>query len=116
MKVYGKSQLAERAKAYFGKYPTVKTVYATSDGYLFLTKNRAENWAGKTQTVYEFENEGHPTIDVLSLNVAEATALIKSLENIEELQKQLAVEVAQAQPRKTVVTLLEKRIVELQDA
>ncbi len=115
MKIYSKTQLKNKATNYFEKHPSVRNVYVTSDGYLFLSKNRAEIHAGKLQTVYEFANEGNSLTDITTLNLPEASKLIKSLESLDELQRMLKAENVQEKPRKTVATLLEKRIVELQN-
>lgn len=55
-KVYKKSELEALAKETFKQYPDAKKVYATVDGNVFLSENRANLNAGKKGTVFTFEN------------------------------------------------------------
>lgn len=56
-KTYKKAELKEKAEEVFKNYPSAKKAFATTDGNVFLMKNRADIHAGKDGQVFDFENE-----------------------------------------------------------
>ena len=59
-KSYSKTELTEHSKAVFKNYPTVKVVFATTDGQFFLDENRANLHATAEGKVFTIENENIP--------------------------------------------------------
>lgn len=59
-KSYTKAELATKAKAVFKNNTKAKAVFATTDGNIFLSQNRADLHAGADGKVFEIENENAP--------------------------------------------------------
>lgn len=87
-KVYSEKELEQKALAAFAQYPNAKQVYATSDGNVFLEKNRASLHAGKGSIVTfdrpikeEEEKDNAPK----TLKAEEVIKAIKEAQNLEAL-------------------------------
>lgn len=105
------AKIKENVAKAFENFPETDTVYATSDGQVFLNKNRAELHAtpkGKVQTFTRgvSEQEKSTKTNVVP-NVKTTVEAIKQVTTLEELKA------FESDSRKTVVEALEKRTAEL---
>lgn len=102
-----KEELKEKANELFAKNPDLKKAFATTDGNVFISENRAKLHAGKGNVIV-FENslndEG-PQKE--TLNVKETIALINQAASLEDLV------VFETDERKGVKEALEKKTTEL---
>ena len=108
---YSKKELAEKAADFFKENPEVSEVFATTDGNIFLLKNRAELHAGPKGSVHLFTPDvpQEKTASTSSTPNAEATiALIEKVTTLEELA-----DFEKDEKRKTVLAAIEKRKGEL---
>jgi hypothetical protein len=84
---FSKEELEKKALAFFDKNTEVKSVYATSDGNVFLNENRAKMHAGKGN-VYTFKSEDTSednSKEVKTLNTKDTISAIKLAETVEAL-------------------------------
>ena len=83
-KTYSESELKGLAEKVFEQYPTENEVFATSDGNVFLLKNRAELHAGPKGNVYPFKRE--VKTEAVELKANDAIATIAKCETLEDLE------------------------------
>lgn len=93
----------------FSKFPTVDTVYSTSDGNVFIEENRAQVHAGKDGKY--FTHQRGPEVDQTTpqRGSKELIAEIKEVKTLEDLEQYVANE-----NRATVLAAIEKRKTEIQ--
>lgn len=104
-KTYSESELKGFADKVFEQYPTENEAFATSDGNVFLVKNRAELHAGPKGNIYPFKREVKTEGVVLKAN--DAIAAIAKCETLEGL------EVFKSDERKSVKEAFAKKSEEL---
>ena len=109
-KTYDESELKELANKVFEQFPNSDKVFATTDGNIFLNKNRAELHAGpkgKILTIERpIETEKKATKEY-ALNSKDTIAKVKAATTLEELKQFTDDE------RKGVIDAVEKRTAEL---
>lgn len=103
-KTYSESELKGLAEKVFEQYPNQNEVFATSDGNVFLMKNRAELHAGSKGNVYPIKRE--VKTEVVELNAADSIKAIVNAENLE------ALEAFKADERKSVKAAYTKKVEE----
>lgn len=113
MKTISKKELAVKAAEVLKMYPNQKEVFATTDGQVFLDKNRAELHAKPNKLqAYPFDRFGvsaessdAPEYDK---NAKDTIADVRVLETVEELEV-----LKTGEGRKTVLASIEDRLKEL---
>lgn len=111
-KTYSKTDLEKKVDAFFKTHPSALEAHATTDGYFFLNKNRANLHAGPKGNVFTFENENNQDNEADKPKKQSASELINSvakIEGLDVLNKILDLEVA-GKNRTTVVDAVTKRI------
>lgn len=103
---YSESQLKELANGVLEQFPNAKEVYATSDGNVFLSENRANLHAGKEGKVYPFKREEKVAAET-TLKAADAIVKIQSATSVEDL------EAFKTDERKSVKEAYDKKVQEL---
>jgi len=105
------AKIKENVAKAFENFPETDTVYATSDGQVFLNKNRAELHAtpkGRVQTftrgVSEQEKSAETNVVPNAKTTVEAIKQVTALEELKAFEND---------SRKTVLEALEKRKAEL---
>jgi hypothetical protein len=118
-KTYSKSELSKKAVTFFKDYPQAKSVFATNDGHLFLSENRAalHKKSLKEGQYFEIENEGQSSSDDSKDNSTKKSAddLIneaKVIETVEAVEAAIVLE-TEGKSRKTVLAAYDARIEEL---
>lgn len=105
------AKIKENVAKAFKNFPETDTVYATSDGQVFLNKNRAELHAtpkGRVQTFTRGVSEQEKSAETNVVPNAKTTVeAIKQVATLEELKA------FENDSRKTVIEALEKRKAEL---
>ena len=106
---FSKEDLEKKAKAFLEKNTEVKSVYATSDGNVFLSENRARVHAGKGNVhTFKSENEKETNLnDPEALNAKDTISAIKLSETVEALAPFATDE------RKSVIEAYNKKLAEL---
>lgn len=105
-KTLSESELKELAQGVFEQFPNAKEVYATSDGNIFLSENRANLHAGKDGNVYPFKREEKAAVET-QLKAVDAVAKIQAATSMEEL------EAFKTDERKSVKEAFDKKALEL---
>lgn len=115
-KVFSKEQLLAKAAPYFKKYKT-DTLFAVSDGQIFIAQNPAELHA-KGRTVYVLNPEAAPADSAPAVDVptvAEIRKLVENADTVEKLRLLMDEEV-KGPNRKSALEAIEKKIKKLASA
>ena len=113
-KTYNENELKEKAAKVFAQFPTATEVYATSDGNIFIEKNRAElhiGFKGKVLPIQKPEAKAETSADTEEpalLNVNKTSELVAAANTLEELKA------FEGDERKTVINAVAKRKAELE--
>lgn len=106
-RTYSETELQKEAEACFKRFPAADSVFATTDGNVFLDRNRAELHAGKGKVVQfdralpEPEAPAAPTITAKDAIAQIAVATLEDLAAFAD------------DNRKTVQDAYQKRLIEL---
>ncbi len=87
---YSESELKEKANEIFEAFPNANKVFATTDGNVFLEKNRAELHAGSKGKVYPFDRPtaaGNADEITYPMNAKNTIKAIKAAEKLEDLEQ-----------------------------
>jgi hypothetical protein len=121
-KTYSESELkGNQVKAAFEQYPDAKKVFATTDGNVFLSENRANLHAGAKGTVFTFEKvekvEKAAKAEITAkqestkpLNATDTIAAIDACKTLEDLKA------FEGDERKTVLEAYNKKSEALAEA
>lgn len=121
MKIKSKSEIKKTADKVFKTYPKANEVYATLDGNVFLSKNRAELHASglseKNNTVIPFVREGGETVLEKRNGLPSVSKLKEMLSGISEENElvDLLEQEKNGEDRKTALSAIQERIDELND-